>query len=469
MARKKVHEVHFNGSRSAEAPLTWGQRAIWQSIHWAEAQAQYFNIARVMRVDLAVQVEAALRGISELISLHEVLRTRFPGIGESLRQVVHQDGVLEVDIIEGDGTDAKAVADELASRVFVPADEWPIRCVLFVNDGVVTGAAFAYSHLAVDHIAVMVLERDLLDLWAAKSVAPPAWSPVDQAAYEASEAGRRRGEQALDYWRRSLRTAPTCLFGTDTGERGESRFVRLGMESRAVAVAATRIAERCRVSSSTVLLTSVATVLAQATGRRQTVMQLIAANRQYARSRSLVAQTAENALFSLDTRDTTFEELVQRSLEAATLAYRFALYDPYEVKRLVKQGGSGVPGQFPDLSAYFNDARIHDRWQGLTRSDVAAADLRRLTEETEVQFVGSWARQDASFFVHTSYAPETCRLYLMADTAKVPRTSVEALLRSMETVLVEAAEDPTVTVDRLTSALSLPTAASTATTPLLTP
>lgn len=71
-------------------------------------------------------------------------------------------------------------------------------------------------------------------------------------------------------------------------------------------------------------------------------------------------------------------------------------------------------------------------------TDGSAEQLRALTEKTEVSCVGVWERQDATFFVHTAYEPDTCLLHLMADTRLVPRPEIERLLRSFETLLVES-------------------------------
>ncbi|MFC1419785.1 condensation domain-containing protein [Streptacidiphilus cavernicola] len=421
--------------------MTWGQRAIWKSIRWLGDDAHYFNIRRIEPVPADLdsgQVEAAL---SALLCRHEALRTRFLETQDGWTQQVAAEGTLLLDRVEaGPGGGAEAadrLARELVGRTFRHAEEWPFRCALVLEDGRPAHLVLVFSHLGVDFWGVRELESDLRELFAGKESPAPSWQPLDQALFETEGPGAARGAASVEYWRRTLRAVPASLFRPVDDQGRPERFVRLGMDSPATAVAATVLAERCQVSTGTVLLAATAAVLGAHTGHSTVALQLIAVNRHDERSRRLVAAMAENALFALDVADGSFEQTVRRAFLAGMNAYRHAQYDPSAVDVVLDEARERSGGTL-DLGYFFNDKRMHDRWEDLPAGREPDA-LRALTGRTEISFVGAWERQDAAFFVHTTYAPDTCLLYLMADTELIARADIERLLRAFETLLVEAA------------------------------
>ncbi|MFI9644302.1 condensation domain-containing protein [Micromonospora sp. NPDC051925] len=437
-----ARSLTFQGNRSETAPMTWGQRAIWKAIRWLDDDAHYFNIRRIAKVPPGVttaQVEAVL---STFVSRHEVLRTRFHERAEGPVQEVWAEGALSLAVVEAASGAADDVAAELArelvSVTFRHAEEWPFRCALVLEDGCPASAVLVFSHLAVDFWGVRELERDLQQLLAGTGSPEPEWRPIDQARFETEGPGAARGAAAVEYWRRTLHTVPPTLFRTVDGEARPERFVRMGMDSPAAAVAATVLAERCQVSTGTVLLAATAAVLGAYTGHDTVALQLIAVNRHDERTRRLVAPMVENALFALDVGDDTFEQTVRRTFLTGMNAYRHAQYDPSAVDEILDEARKRSNGAL-NLGCFFNDKRMHDRWENLPETDVGPDGLRALLSRTRVTFVGSWERQDATFFLHTGYAPDTCLLYLLADTELIPRNDIDLLLRAFETLLVDSA------------------------------
>ncbi|MFE2352068.1 condensation domain-containing protein [Kitasatospora cineracea] len=447
--------VTYRGARTGTAPMTWGQRAIWKSIRWLDDGAHYFNIRRTAQLPDStdeLQVDAAL---TALLERHEALRTTFHEGADGWRQHVTDTGTLRyavVDAAPGAAADTAArIGDELVARTFRHTEEIPFRCALVRDGGRPAHLVLVFSHLGVDFWAVRELERDLRELLAGEPGPAPDWQPLDQAGYESEGEGARRGAAAVEHWRRTLEKTPPALFPPVDDRGRPERFVRLGMDSPAAAVAATAIAERCQVSTGTVLLAATAAVLGAWTGHPVVPLQLIAVNRHDERTRRLVAAMAENALFSLDVGTGTFDQAVKRAFLAGMNAYRHAHYDPIAVDEVLdaaKERNGGVL----QLGHFFNDKRMHDRWENLPDVPATPEGLAPLTEKTRIFHVGSWERQDALFFVHTTYAPDTALLYLMADTELVPRQDVERVLRAFETLLVAGAAEPVelaaVTFDR---------------------
>lgn len=130
--------IRFSGSRSGTAPLTWGQRAIWDTIQKTAPDDHYFNFGRVLKVPRRARpltVERAVEALGALVERHESLRTRL-GAGPS--QVLETSGAIAVTLSAGD---PDRLLDTLAEKSFDYAGEWPLRVGLVVADETSGGAA----------------------------------------------------------------------------------------------------------------------------------------------------------------------------------------------------------------------------------------------------------------------------------------------------------------------------------------
>lgn len=446
--------ITFTGRAARTAPMTWGQRSIYAPIRWLGDDAWYFNLTRVVEAPPGTREDQACAALAALLARHEGLRSSFHETDDDWVQRVRAEGATTVHVTSADPSDAPEVAHALAARLaqhtFRHDDELPVRFGLVVagprsgqgddeHAGTqVTHVVVAVSHLAADGWAADLLKRDVERLLDGSAEAPPQWQPVDQARHELAGPGAARGDAALAYWSRTLEAIPHAPFPPAEADGKPDRFVKLGISSRALAVAATVVAGRCGVSTGTVLLTASVVVLGRLIGQDRVALELIASNRLDERSRGLVAPLAENALFVVDLAGADdFRTAARRTFAAGLSAYRHAQYDPQARDRLVAQtrerhgGGTG-------LGSFFNDMRIGRDWAVDVDAYGSLDAVRALTAQTTTSFVGSWDRQDATWFVSVDDADGTCGLYLMADTELVPRHRVEELLREMESVVVEA-------------------------------
>ena len=444
--------IEFLGS-SGRAPSTWGQRAIWRSIRWMSSGSAYFNLRRCVRVpdDLSgADVLAALRAVVER---HEVLRTLFTDTTDCTVQEVVAQGVLAVALHSSPDEPTESEAADLAAglmaRPFDHEQEFGLRLAVLSHGDAPRWIVIAVSHLVMDMTALHVVERDLTALLGGAELPPPSWTPRQEAERQAGEQGAARGRAALQFWERGLTAIPRSHFDhppvPGAAADDPERFLRLRLESPAGAVAASILADRCGTTTSIVLLTAAAVALAGRSGHPTAALQLIAGNRSEDRLRDLVGAQAENALFVLNLPDGSFEDAVRASYRPALSAYRHSGYDPAAWAALFDRVAlrRGSP---PDLAAFFNDARMGDRWDDLEAVHGAEAfhsrtALEALAGKSAIGFVGSWPRQDAKYFVHTSYAPDALHLNLMADTHYLPRPELERMLFAMERLLVGSVFD----------------------------
>ncbi|MFC4062859.1 condensation domain-containing protein [Planomonospora corallina] len=432
LTRLRPVPVEFSGDRGGEAPLTWGQRSIWRITRWLEDGDPYFNTPWVLPVPGRPDLGTVLRALGTLIGRHESLRTTCHQTPEGPVQRIASGGRLTVGMVDAAGAPPRQAAAELAAELaaegFDYAAELPLRCAVVMADGRPRALAMALSHLAVDAWALDLLAAEWRRLLAGEELPPPAWQPMDQAAFEGSDKGAERAERALRHWRSALERAPGTLFDHPPGTPEDPRFVRVGMESAAVAAAARVLAERWSISTTSVLLTASAVLLAALTGRGTAVMQFIVGNRHDVRLRDMVGTAVQDGLFVLDLPGGTFADAARAGHRQALVTYRHAHYEPYAMMALREEVGPA------DLSAYFNDVRTVPDWPNLPAQ--ATLDPAALTGRTRTFFVGAWAEVDAKVFFATGPATHTCRLHLLTDTAYLPRATTYALLRGVETLLV---------------------------------
>ncbi|MGF1426792.1 condensation domain-containing protein [Kitasatospora sp. LaBMicrA B282] len=444
MSIRESHAVplRFTGLRSGSAPLSWGQHAIWKSISWLGEEAHYFNIPRTLSVPDGCSVDQVVAALGRLVHRHEALRSTFAAGPEGPVQTVAGHGATEVLVLAAEqevtAEQATERAQQLAGVSFDHATEFGMRYAVVTVAGVPRWVLLVVSHQCTDFFGIRILERELPELLAGRELPPVDWHPLDQARFQQQGEGAARGRASLEHWRRTLSRVPRSHFDFPPGDgdpEDPERFVRLRLDSPAAAVAADLLATRCQVSTSTVLLTAAAAVIAAYSGHPTAVLQLIAGNRNEPRLRDMVGAQTENALFVLDLAAGSFEDAVRRCFLPGMSAYRFGEYHPpsmdavHDEVRLHR-------GVALDLSSFFNDVRMNDRWESLPETDGSAEQLAALAERSTVSFIGAWPRQDAKYFVHVQYAPDTLHLFLMADTTLLPRPVIERLLRAVEALLI---------------------------------
>ncbi|GAA2667146.1 hypothetical protein GCM10010412_044500 [Nonomuraea recticatena] len=421
--------VEFTGERVAGAPLTWGQQSIWHSTRWLEDGDPYFNLPWVLPVHGRRDLKTVLSALGALLDRHESLRTTWEDTPRGPVQQVKGHGELRVEVVEAAEVKprqaAATVAAELAATGFDYARELPLRCSVVCDSAGRPGAlAFALTHFAVDGWALDLLAAEWRALLTGRPLPAPLWHPLDQAAFEQGE-GAARGARSLRYWREAMDRAPATLFGERKQEPERPRFVKVGMESAALAAAAEILAARWAVSTTSVLVAATAVLLGEMTGQRDIALQFIVGNRHDPRMRAMVGTAVQDGLFVLAIPDGHVADAARAAHASAMAAYRHAHYDPAEQRALRDE-----PGR-PDLSAYFNDVRSFPGWPNRPRGHPA-----ELTGRTRTFHAGAWDEVDASFFLSTGPATDTCQLYLLTDTARLSRAAAEAMLRAIETLLV---------------------------------
>lgn len=439
--------VPFAGEGSGTADMTWGQREIWASI---ELAGRSIGLGGAMRLPPGGTLEdcAAVLGFS--IGRHQALRTRFEcdASGRPVRQSLVDSGQIALDIFDATDDDDP---DEYAAALrwhyeginFDYANEWPIRMGAVRHRGEVTHAVVMYSHLIIDGYGVDALSRDVLshlDRVTGAVNAPVAGTqPLEQARWQSSVDGQRQSDTALRYWDKQLRLIPAQRFhapGSLTAR--QPRYWQAALNSPAMHLALNEIADRTRIETSPVLLAALAVSLARVTGRNPSAIRSVVSNRFRAGFAETASVVNQSGLCVINVADATFDEVVLRAWRASLSAGKNAYYDPVGLAALIARVGR-ERGEELDMSCFFNDARR--RRPGEETDPLRPEQLHEALARSQFRFTYQQDQPTEHLFMHINDTPDTVDFSIAVDTAVITPDELEACVRGIEAVLIEAAFD----------------------------
>lgn len=427
--------VAFRAARGGEAALTWGQRHIWRALR-LHGPGQYFlNCPWVLPVYGRPDVGAVLTALRALIERHETLRTTFADTPAGPVQRVARSGELTVGFEQAGAERALALAERIAGRlseeIFAPGQDWPLRCRVVLKDGRPAALALAFSHLAMDHVALSLLSADWRRLLRGDVLPPAQWQPMDQTELEATEPFQARSARSIRYWQPVLDEVPLDVFGHPPGQPEDPRFVEVVMESPALGAAVGPFALRLGISTSSVLLAACAAVQATVTDRQRAVMLMVHSNRRDPRTRAMVGTVGQDSLFALDLSPAgDFAATCRVAERNALLAYRNTQYDPFAMWAMREETGRRR-GREPDLNAFFNDRLGSERPR-----PAAGGNPAELTAQTRIQAGSAWPSIHLRVMFTVGTMAGAGELSIIADTAYLPRDVATSMLLGIEALVV---------------------------------
>jgi hypothetical protein len=427
--------VTVDDARARVGRSNWGQRAFWTATQRLGSEAAAMNAAVALPLD-SLDLDHVLRCVRRLVTRFDVLRTTFEESDEVLYQRVAGSGRLTVEVLDATVAAVHDLSEQLRSRPFCLATEWPIRFGVVVASGRAVGLAVAIPRVAMDFGAVQVVGAEMTRLLAGGGPLPPAeFEPVDLAGLEADEAHRELNARACDHARHVLGGAAPSLFDYPPGPVPDVAFPRYTLTSPALWPAVSMVAAAWRVSTSAVLLAATAVVLGRYTGHRVVCLSAIAGNRPAGPRRQLVGTVSMNAFLAVDTAGPAFRDVVAAAFQASIEAYLHAYYD-IDAMAAMQDALEVAVGARIDRSAYFNDARL---LAPPAPEPLAAAELRGLSASGRIHPEPGPAKADLKVHLTVNDAPDGISLTIMGDAAYLPERVMHGLLHGIERLLVDAA------------------------------
>jgi hypothetical protein len=440
----------FAGSATpAAAPLTWGQRAFWLAVQRRGASATLISMRRVLAMPrrAAADVDSVLRAIGRLIGRHSSLRTLI--YFEQGRQEVMANGEQPVLVIPADPSDADGSATaasqaaQLAVRPFDHAAELPQRIALVLSgERTVCHIAVVFSHTTVDFQATELVLRDLRLLLLRGDLPTPAGpQSADVGHDEQEEASQLRSRRAISYWLEGIRRLPLDTL-PPVGPVQQPRWRRCLLVSPSADTAIRLIARQHAVTSSTVLLSAVAGVLATWSGTETCGLHTMVNNRALDRYREAVTKLNQLALVMVDlSSKPSFADALPQVWNAAIRAYRHAYYDPAQMAAAF--AAAGLPyatGVSPHC--YFNDIRLVPADADLFGRETTEEAVREAMHRSTFTVGEGMEQFTWRLRLEVLDASEGIGLAVTGDTRYLPPPRAEKFLRAVEGLLVQAAFHP---------------------------
>lgn len=448
--------VRFEGGGSGVEELSWGQRELWEAMR---RQQSWMPMGYALPVPAGTTVDDAVAQLRFMMGRYQSMRTRVRRDPDGHdRQVVAASGEIDLEVVDAaDDEDPAAVAESVRQR-FCDADhdfarDWPVRMAVVRHRGVPTHQVVILCHLVSDGFGALVIVREIedLDLVHGRKPVPPvtALEPMAQARWEASPAGQREHAAVLRRWEGMLRTIPARRFPGPADPR-EPRYWQVRLDSPATLLAVRAIRERTTVDTSSILLALFVVAWARVARVSPVVTRVISSNRFRRGMADSVSPITHTGLCAIDLGDITFDEALTRVHRRAMAAYRYAYYDPRALDALVAEV-SAERGEEIDLSCFFNDRRLGTREVTEAPPPSDPAEVTDALGRSRLR----WESQDKPverLFATINDGEDTLDYELFADTHHVSPADMEACVRGMEALAVEAAFDPSVRVlEKVTS------------------
>lgn len=444
--------VPFAAGETLEAPLTWSQRYYLAEVDAARPYGRGLTIPRLYRLRSGLRQADVTRALGELLERYESLRSRVERDGDTVRQRVHGRGLLSVALHDlgpaAAGPDAGAAAagavlDGLAARPFDVTGEWPVRAALITAEGRPRFLALVFSHVVVDAYALLPVSAHLVGTCAEEDPVArtplvsnrPGHQPREQAAAEASPAGRRAAERALRHAEAVFRVMPAATAAPRRAVTGE-RFRFLRRRSAALDLAVGTVAARTGESPAAVLTAAMASVEATRTEGRYGCLQLISANRLRPETIHAVVPLSQPTLCCVDTAGASFTELVRRAAAASLRAFRAGCYPPDTLAEL-RAAVEAERGVRLDTVPTLN---YRPRATGLPVREADADELAR-ADGAESAWLDSDLLWQGGHYLSADVDESGIRLTLQVDTAVHPPDRAERWLTDLELLVRTAALD----------------------------
>ena len=207
-------------ARPVRVPLSSGQQRLW-FVHRSDPGTAY-NVPLVLRLSGALDRDALLAAVGDVVERHEPLRTVFSDAADVPFQQVLSGIEPWTRIVELDGDELGAELTKATGHVFDLATDAPVRASLFAVSPSEHVLLLLFHHIAVDGWSMSPLLRDLGVAYRARAGGQaPRWTPLpvhyaDYALWQRELLGEREDgdslmSQQLEFWRSALAGLPQEL------------------------------------------------------------------------------------------------------------------------------------------------------------------------------------------------------------------------------------------------------------------
>ncbi len=203
------------------APLSYSQERLW-IMSQLEPDNPIYNVAGAVRFDGVLHIDVLEQALIEVVSRHEILRSRFVAIDEHPRQLVLQDAELPLEGLDLSGLPQsermqafQRLAQDFIHRPFRLDEQPPLRAFLAALSDQQHILLLILHHMVSDRWSVGVLMREVTALYEAfydGLPSPLPGLPIQYADYCVWQRGQQtKWQSQLEYWQQKLIGVPQLL------------------------------------------------------------------------------------------------------------------------------------------------------------------------------------------------------------------------------------------------------------------
>ncbi|WP_142281688.1 non-ribosomal peptide synthase/polyketide synthase, partial [Mycobacterium kyorinense] len=212
--------------RPAVIPLSYAQQRLW-FIDQLQGPSPIYNMAAGLRLRGRLDADALAAALADVVGRHESLRTLFPAVDGTPRQVVIpcDDADFGWQVVDAAGWSASELDDAINAAACLTFDletEIPLRARLFRIADEEHVLLILVQHIAADGSSLKPLAADLGMAYASRCAGqPPGWAElsvqyVDYTLWQRAHLGELQDPDSpiaaqLAYWERALAGMPELL------------------------------------------------------------------------------------------------------------------------------------------------------------------------------------------------------------------------------------------------------------------
>ncbi|MCX4885368.1 condensation domain-containing protein [Streptomyces sp. NBC_00847] len=446
MRQTARHDVVFVAGTAGEHELTWSQKA-----HDREECQPHLdgprnrNVRMARALDGTPDMAAVLHAFAAVVAHCEALRTLYPRDADGRpRPVVVASGVLQVDEYgfeaQADNDELAALALRLAEPGFAP-DALPLRAAVVTVDCRPTQVVLSLHHFSADTTAAWIVAEHIARLAADPGAdLGSGWQPRQIASFEASPSGLRHAHRVDTHDRAMLRQSAMPELQAPASLDGDAVYHLVCLDSAAVALAATTLAQQYRTSVAAVLQAAYACALAEHLGIGTCVLNTVIANRQTAVAREAVAHIAGRVLVPVETSlgGDRFPALC-RAVDATLLrSPSLSLREPDRYARSLEEVSAEL-GRSAHNPYMVNIRPVASRTLIRARPDRAQDIERAMASSRYGHFPGPVDAYSGKLSFDVWNLSEEAGISLGTNAASLDAADLEEILLRFERRLVEAA------------------------------
>jgi hypothetical protein len=437
-------DVAFEGTRSGDFPLTWGQCWVWNNS--VASRAPYYadlGGSYIVEVPVGCDLATVSGAISEILRRYETFRTRY-STTEPPQQTVVARGHLRVAVREVDAADApsaaSAVENEFNNLPFT-LPELALRAAVILADGAPRFVVLCAFHMAMDCHGMVAVLDDFSTLLRGKPIQGELTEvshPIDRALAERTPESVRRSARGVEFWERELAKFPEDQL-PHNGRRPESpRYQTFALRSPAVRVAALGLAAELGVSTSSVILAMAASLLGGRNPSGTCGIVLAASHRYDPDSVRYPGTLVQGVPVALDVSADTPEKLISRCHRATMLAALAGHCHPDDLAAMLSER-YGTEAAEARLACVVN--LNLPAAEGSADEDAARIPTRdeaeRLAARSRCEFLEGTPVENERFYLAAHGDATDFFVTLRADTAVLAPAEIVEFLRGLERSLID--------------------------------